>query len=131
MLQCPGKGIKGHKVYLRDDRNESDQLKLCEVEAFGYRDDEGEIQSLDLDVYYVLRRQYCEFKRSLSRPGCSLPADFDSQRGGRGERDAGREGEGRVPVQRPLRALGWLARGAVRRENGRKVNLGRVYAAAD
>ena len=45
MLQCPGKGIKGHKVYLRDDRKESDQLKLCEVEAFGYRDDEGEIQA--------------------------------------------------------------------------------------
>ena len=45
MLQCPGKGIKGHKVYLRDDRKESDQLKLCEVEAFGYRDDEGEISS--------------------------------------------------------------------------------------
>ena len=46
MLQCPGEGIKGHKVYLRDDRKESDQLKLCEVEAFGYRDDEGEISSL-------------------------------------------------------------------------------------
>lgn len=43
MLQCPGKGIRGHKVYLRDDRAELDQLKLCEVEAFGYRDDEGEI----------------------------------------------------------------------------------------
>ena len=41
MLQCPGKGIRGHKVYLRDDRKETEQLKLCEVEAFGYRDDEG------------------------------------------------------------------------------------------
>ena len=45
MLQCPEKGIKGHKVYLRDDRKDSGQLKLCEVEAFGYRDDEGEMQN--------------------------------------------------------------------------------------
>ena len=44
MLQCSEGGIKGHKVYLRDDRKESGQLKLCEVEAFGYRDDEGEIR---------------------------------------------------------------------------------------
>ena len=45
MLQCPGEGVKGHKVYLRDDRKESDQLKLCEVEVFGYRADEGEAQT--------------------------------------------------------------------------------------
>ena len=47
MLQCPGKGIRGHKVYLRDDRKETEQLKLCEVEAFGYRDDEGKSHKVE------------------------------------------------------------------------------------
>ena len=60
MLQCPGKGIRGHKVYLRDDRAELDQLKLCEVEAFGYRDDEGEIPNQnvkDLRERWVLQNK--------------------------------------------------------------------------
>ena len=52
-----------------------------------------------------------------------MPARVAAKRGGRRERVAGREGESRIPMQRPLRALGF-ARGGVRRENGWKVNFG-------
>jgi hypothetical protein len=33
------------QVYLRDDRKEMDQLKLCEIEVFGFRDKEGKLRS--------------------------------------------------------------------------------------
>lgn len=36
MFQCPGNGLTGHKVYIRDDRKELNQLALCEVEIFGF-----------------------------------------------------------------------------------------------
>ena len=58
-----------------------------------------------------------------------MPARVAAKRGRRRERVAEREGEGRVPLQRPLRALGF-PRGGVRRENGRKVSRDRGRARA-
>ncbi len=43
MLHCPGQGVKGRKVFVRDDRMKGIQeLKLCEVKVFGIPMERGQ-----------------------------------------------------------------------------------------
>ncbi|XP_059093549.1 uncharacterized protein LOC131888655 isoform X2 [Tigriopus californicus] len=50
MFQCPGNGLRGHKVYIRDDRKELNHLELCEVEIFGFYHSQEQIPCVPISI---------------------------------------------------------------------------------